>query len=553
MDVNQAIVKILEESGRVSHVFGSTGQVNASMLLALRESERIKTVVVRNEQAASFMACGYTMFNPDNLGVCFATGGPGAFNLFSGMAVAYSDSLPVLAISGYASKNVRGKGCLNESSGLSRTPDSHVMFSATTKKSYIVEDASQICDIMEDAINTAFEGRPGPVHIHVPKNITTANVTNFRQIQIKVKPCLPKKKGAAEFADRLIGAVKKKETILLLIGYGCIRAGAQEELLKLVNTYQIPFVTTMDAKGYLPENHPLSLGVFGTTGDPVAMDYFERANVVLAVGNSFAENATLLFKENLYDNKTLMHINIDAHEIHKVYQADYSMIADAKAALGAILMEMGKTDVGVSMPVIDGGKEKWFDMPNRGTAEKMHPADVARAISNAAPDDAIIMGDAGSHMLWLSEYMKLSGNQRYQNPGSFGPMASHTNGCIGVKCANPDKVVISGSGDGCYLMAGFELLTPVQNNIPVVWVIFDNGEFNVIKRFLLNMFNDYAYMDFMNPDYVAFAKACGAEGFRVENAGDLESTIKKAIALNKPVLIDAVIDGDVYANMNQSM
>lgn len=553
MDVNQAIVKILEESGRVSHVFGSTGQVNASMLLALRESERIKTVVVRNEQAASFMACGYTMFNPDNLGVCFATGGPGAFNLFSGMAVAYSDSLPVLAISGYASKNVRGKGCLNESSGLSRTPDSHVMFSATTKKSYIVEDASQICDIMEDAINTAFEGRPGPVHIHVPKNITTANVTNFRQIQIKVKPCLSKKKGAAEFADRLIGAVKKKETILLLIGYGCIRAGAQEELLKLVNTYQIPFVTTMDAKGYLPENHPLSLGVFGTTGDPVAMDYFERANVVLAVGNSFAENATLLFKENLYDNKTLMHINIDAHEIHKVYQADYSMIADAKAALGAILMEMGKTDVGVSMPVIDGGKEKWFDMPNRGTAEKMHPADVARAISNAAPDDAIIMGDAGSHMLWLSEYMKLSGNQRYQNPGSFGPMASHTNGCIGVKCANPDKVVISGSGDGCYLMAGFELLTAVQNNIPVVWVIFDNGEFNVIKRFLLHMFNDYAYMDFMNPDYVAFAKACGAEGFRVENAGDLESTIKKAIALNKPVLIDAVIDGDVYANMNQSM
>ena len=156
MDVNQAVVRILEESGRVSHVFGSTGQVNASMLLSLRDSKKIKTVIVRNEQAASFMACGYTMFNPDNLGVCFATGGPGAFNLFSGMAVAYSDSLPVLAITGYASAPVRGKGCLNESSGLSRTPDSHKMFSATTKKSYIVEDASQICDIMEDAINTAF-------------------------------------------------------------------------------------------------------------------------------------------------------------------------------------------------------------------------------------------------------------------------------------------------------------------------------------------------------------------------------------------------------------
>ena len=555
MDVNQAVVRILEESGRVSHVFGSTGQVNASMLLSLRDSKKIKTVIVRNEQAASFMACGYTMFNPDNLGVCFATGGPGAFNLFSGMAVAYSDSLPVLAITGYASAPVRGKGCLNESSGLSRTPDSHKMFSATTKKSYIVEDASQICDIMEDAINTAFDGRPGPVHIHIPKNITTAVVPNFRSINLNIKPCLPKPAAAKEFAARLLMAKERGENILALVGYGCIRAGAKDELMKLINGMQIPFVTTMDAKGYLDETNPLSLGVFGTTGDPVAMDYFEKADVVLAMGNSFAENATLLFKPDLYDNKTLMHINIDPKEIHKVYPADFSMVSDAKAGLAAILQQieaLGGMKAGKA-PLIAADKKKWFDMPNMGDAKKIHPADVARAISAVAPEDAIIMGDAGSHMLWLSEYMKLGKNQRYQNPGSFGPMASHTNGCMGVKCANPDKVVISGSGDGCYLMAGFELLTAVQNNIPVVWVIFDNGEFNVIKKFLLNMFNEHAYMSFMNPDYVAYAKSCGAEGFRVEKAEDLEPTIKKAIEMNKPVLIDVAIDGDVFANMNKSM
>ncbi len=555
MDVNQAIVKILEETGRVSHVFGSTGQVNASMLLALRDSDKIDTVVVRNEQAASFMACGYTMFNPDNLGVCFATGGPGAFNLFSGMAVAYSDSLPIIGITGYASANVRGKGCLNESSGLSRTPDSHKMFSATTKKSYIVEDASQICDIMEDAINTAFNGRPGPVHVHVPKNITTAEVPNFRSIKLDIKPVKAKGKAAEEFAARLIKAVEKKENILLLVGYGCIRAGAKDALLKLVNDYKIPFVTTMDAKGYLPEDHPLSLGIYGTTGDPAAMDYFDKADVVLAVGNSFAENATLLFKEDLYDGKTLMHINIDPHEINKVYAADYSMISDAKAGLDAVVSCMDKLKGGVTpeAPVFAADKKKWFDMPNVGSTEKMHPADVARVISEVAPENAIVMGDAGSHMLWLSEYMKLTGNQRYQNPGSFGPMASHTNGCIGVKCANPDKVVISGSGDGCYLMAGFELLTAVQNNIPVVWVIFNNGEFNVIKKFLLNMFNEHAYMSFMNPDYVAYAEACGATGMRATTREELKDALTKAIALNKPVVIDAVIDGEVYANMNKSM
>ena len=555
MDVNQAIVKILEDTGRVSHVFGSTGQVNASMLLSLRDSEKIKTVIVRNEQAASFMACGYTMFNPDNIGVCFATGGPGAFNLFSGMAVAYSDSLPIIGITGYASANVRGKGCLNESSGLSRTPDSHKMFSATTKKSYIVEDGSMICDIMEDAINTALNGRPGPVHIHVPKNITTAEVPNFRQIKIDVKPVRAKEKASDEFAARLIKAVEKKENILLLVGYGCIRAGAKDALLKLIDDYKIPFITTMDAKGYLPEDHPLSLGVYGTTGDPAAMDYFDKADVVLAVGNSFAENATLLFKEDLFDGKTLMHINIDPHEINKVYAADLSMISDAGAALESIVSKMDKLKGGVTpaQPALSADKKKWFDMPNVGSPEKMHPADVARTISEVAPENAIIMGCAGSHMLWLSEYMKLTGNQRYQNPGSFGPMASHTNGSIGVKCANPDKVVISGSGDGCYLMAGFELLTAVQNNIPVVWVIFNNGEFNVIKKFLLNMFNEHAYMSFMNPDYVAYAEACGATGMRATNKEELKEALTKAIALNKPVIIDAVIDGDVYANMNKSM
>ena len=555
MDVNQAIVKILEESGRVSHVFGSTGQVNASMLLALRDSDKIKTVIVRNEQAASFMACGYTMFNPDNLGVCFATGGPGAFNLFSGMAVAYSDSLPILGITGYASANVRGKGCLNESSGLSRTPDSHKMFSATTKKSYIIEDASQVCDIMEDAINTAFNGRPGPVHVHVPKNITIAEVPNFRSIKIDIKPVVAKPKATEEFAARLVKAFEKKENVLLLVGYGCIRSGAKEALLKLIDNYRIPFVTTMDAKGYLPEDHPLSLGIYGTTGDPVAMDYFDKADVVLAIGNSFAENATLLFKADLYDNKTLMHINIDPHEINKVYTADLSMVSDAKPALENILAHMEKMGGGITPtePSLASDKQKWFDMPNVGSPEKMHPADVARVISEVAPENAIIMGDAGSHMLWLSEYMKLTGDQRYQNPGSFGPMASHTNGCIGVKCANPDKVVISGSGDGCYLMAGFELLTAVQNNIPVVWVIFNNGEFNVIKKFLLNMFNEHAYMSFMNPDYVAFAESCGATGMRASNKEELKEALKKAIELNKPVVIDALIDGDVYANMNKSM
>ena len=548
MDVNQTIVKVLEDIG-VNYVFGGSGQVNASMLLALRDSKKIKTVIIRNEQAASFMACGYTMFNPGNLGVCFATGGPGAFNLFSGMAVALSDSLPLLAITGYTSMSQRGKGALNESTGLSRTPDSHVMFQATTKKSYIIEKAEDTCDILEDAINTAFNGRPGPVHIHIPKDITTAEVPNFRPIKLDIKPVAPQAEAIQKAADILAEGIRQQKKMLAIVGYGCVRSECAKELMTLIERYQIPFVQTMDARGLLPENHPLCLGQYGTSGDKAANTYFNEAEVVLALGNSFAQNATFAFKADLYNGKKLVHINIDPAEINKVYQADAAVVSDAKLALQQLLPALDTANIPKPQaPVLPTGK--YYDEAPHTDAKKLFPGDIVRLLSDHLPKDAIVMGDAGSHMLWLSAYLKLTGNQRYQNPGSFGPMASHTNGCIGVKCANPDKVVIAGVGDGCYQMAGFELMTAVQYDIPVIWIIFNNNEFNIIKKFLLNMYNDEAFMTFDNPDFIKYAEACGAPAFHVEKLEEFVPALEKAIALNKACLIDVVMDNEVYPPFN---
>ena len=542
MDVNEAIVKVLEDIG-VDHVFGGSGQVNASMLLALKKSKKIKTIIIRNEQAASFMACGYSMFS-DKLGVCFATGGPGAFNLFSGLAVAYYDSLPVLAVTGYTSLPNRGKGALNESTGLNRTPDSQIMFSATTKKSFIVESADCICDILEDAINTAFAGRPGPVHIHVPKNITGAEVTNFRKVKLDIKPVVPNKKKIKQFAQVLAQAINEKKRIMALVGYGTLRSHAEGDVLDLIEKYQIPFATTMDAKGVLSENHSLSLGVYGTSGDPGANSFFSGAEIVLSLGNSFAQNATFGFKEDLYNNKTLLHINIDKSEINKVYEADYFMVSDVKAAITGIAGEMSKLDIRVEKKKIQ--KDRYAYQAIDYTGSKIHPAEIVKVISKYLPENAIVMGDAGSHMLWLNCYLDLTKNQRYQNPGSFGPMASHVNGSIGVKCAHPDKTVICGCGDGAYLMAGFELLTAVQNSIPVIWIIFNNGEFNVIKKFLLNIYGEHAFMQFKNPDYVLYAQACGATGFKAETVEEFEGAYQKALTLHEPVIIDAHVESEVY-------
>jgi acetolactate synthase-1/2/3 large subunit len=543
MDVNEAIVKALEHVG-VDHVFGGSGQVNGSMLLALKRSGQIKTVIIRNEQAASFMACGYAMFS-DKLGVCFATGGPGEFNLFSGLAVAYSDSLPVLAISGYTSAQDRGKGALNEATGLSRTPDSPKMFAATTKKTFVIEDPDQTCDIMEEAINLAYEGRPGPVHIHVPKNVTIMQVNNFREIKLNIKPILPDSRKIGEAAEMIANAINAGEQITAILGYGIIRSHAQKEVLELVEKFQVPFCLTMDAKGLLPEDHPLSLGVYGTSGDPGANKYLNASKLVLAIGNSFAQNATFGFKPDLFNDKTLIHINIDPHEIGKIFKAACGIVSDAKPAITALTQELSKkTGAAAAKNIL---KEKWYDMPHVKTPSgKIHPADLVKAISRNLPADTIVMGDAGSHMLWLNCYLNLAKNQRYQNPGSFGPMASHVNGSIGVKCANPDKHVVCGCGDGAYLMAGFELLTAIQYDIPVTWVIFNNGEFNVIKKFLINLFNEHAFMTFKNPDYVKYADACGSHCTHIEKLEDFEPAFQKALVSNKANLIDVVVEGDVY-------
>jgi len=542
MDTNEAIVKTLEHIG-VDHVFGGSGQVNGSMLLALKRSKQIKTVIIRNEQAASFMACGYSMFS-DKLGVCFATGGPGEFNLFSGLAVAYSDSIPMLAISGYTSRRDRGKGALNEATGLSRTPDSPKMFNATTKKSFIIEDADEACDILEEAINLAYEGRPGPVHIHVPKDITIAKVNNFREIKLNIKPVLPEPSQIKNAAAALAKAIKDNEQVMAVLGYGIVRSHAEKETLELIEKFQIPFVTTMDAKGVLSEDHALSLGVYGTSGDPGANKYLESSKLVLAIGNSFAQNATFGFKPDLYKGKTLIHINIDAHEIDKVYRADYPVLSDAKPAIEAVAQELSSMVPSVAPKTIK--KEKWYDAPVNNSSGKIHPAELVKAISRNLPANSYIMGDAGSHMLWLNCYLKLTENQLYQNPGSFGPMASHVNGAIGVKCAHPDRVVVCGCGDGAYQMAGFELMTAIQYNIPVIWVIFNNGEFNVIKKFLINLFGEHAFMQFDNPDFIKYAEACKAAAYRVEKIEDFDAAFRNALSCGKAALIDVVVDSEVY-------
>jgi acetolactate synthase-1/2/3 large subunit len=540
MRVYEAIVKGLESIG-VDAAFGGAGENAASLLLALKRSTKIKPVVVRHEQAASFMACGYAIYS-NRLGVCFATAGPGAFNLFSGLAVAMSDSYPVLAISGFARQVWKGKGALNETSGLSRTPDSQAMFAATTKRSYLLEEINKTCDVLEEAVNLAFEGRPGPVHIHVAEDLTLEgqSVENYRDIRLNVRPVLPDPAEITRTAATIANALHQRKSVIMLIGFGAICSNAGPELQAFVERFQIPFVTTLDGKGIIAEDHPLSLGVFADSGHASAGKAFVAADLVVAVGNSFAQHATFNFRPDLLKGKTLIHINISAHEINKVYQADCGVVADAKPAIEALTAAL--------LPLIDSLPSAHVEKDGHTTAplinlepNHVHPGQLAQSLSKMLPDNGIVLADAGAHLAWLGYFLQLRRGQHYRKPGSFGPMAWAVNGALGTKMAFPDRPIIVGCGDGCYLLSGFELLTAVKYNIPVIWIIFDDGEYKLIKLYQLSAYHESGLVDFPNPDYVAYAKACGALGFRVNSLAEFEAAFRTALASDKPTLIDASI------------
>lgn len=539
MKVYEAIVKGLEDVG-VRAAFGGAGENAAGLMLALKHSRHIRPVITRHEQAASFMACGYAMYT-NRLGFCFATAGPGAFNLFSGLAVAMSDSYPVLAVSGYASRRWQGWGSLNETSGLNRTPDSQAMFAATTKGSFLLADAADTCDVLEEAVNLAFEGRPGPVHIHVPEDLTERGVEvgNVRPVRCDVAPVLPDPEVVEEIASVLADALARRRRVVVLAGFGAVRSGAGPEIRRLIERFQIPLLTTLDGKGVVSEGHPLSVGVFADSGHAAAWKAFREADVVLCVGNSLNQHATFNYREGLFDGKLLIHVNISAIEFQKAYKPDYALLSDARPAVAALVHALEEKVGEVPAAEITGRDYEARHITH--LTGKIHPGELAQAIGRMLPERGVILADAGAHLAWLGYYVELQEGQNFRKPGSFGPMAGHVNGAIGLKLAHPDRTVVVGCGDGCYSLSGFELMTAVEHKIPVIWVIFDDREFKLIKLYQITTYGETGLVEFQNPDFAAYARACGADGHRVETLEEFEDAFRAALSSGRPTVIDALI------------
>ena len=539
MHVYQAIVRGLESLG-VRTAFGGNGENIASLTLALAESSRIRPILTRHEQAAAYMACGYAMYT-DDLGVCFATVGPGAFNLVTGLAVAMSDSYPVLALTGYIETRWEGRGAVNDTSGRNRTPDSQALFAATTKRSFKITDVDQTCDVLEEAVNIAFEGRPGPVHVAVAQNLThrDVRVPNYRDPRITVSPPQPDPGTVEQIADTLAQALTTGRHVLLLAGFGAVHGGAQDEVRRFAERFQVPVVTTLDGKGVIAESHPLCVGVFSESGHASAWKAFGEADLVLAVGNSLNQHATFGLREDLFDDKTLIQLNISGSEIGKFYPAQHALVSDARPGLAAITEALA-AKVGEREAVkADGQDYEARHIPH--VTGDIHPGQLAQTMGRMLPPGGVILADAGAHLAWLGYYLELAEGQNFRKCGTFGPMAAHTNAAIGLKAAQPHRTVVVGCGDGCYAMSGFELMTAVENDLPVIWVVFNDAEFKLVKLYQLANYAHSGLVELAAPDFAAYARACGADGYRVDSIADFEDAYAAALVSRRPTVIDATI------------
>lgn len=518
MRVYEAVVAALETIG-VDAAYGGAGENAAGLMLALDASEQIRPVIAKNEQGASFMACGHAMFS-GKLGVCFATAGPGAFNLISGMCVALTDSYPLLAISGYSTVAWQGRGGLNETSGLARTPDSRMMFRAVTKKDpdtgepadFLVTDPNDLIDTLQKAINIAFEGRPGPVHVAVAEDITDpkVEVMNFRPLRMPQIGVEPGSDALDSVAGTLQAAIEADKSVVMLAGFGAILAGANDVTKAFVERFQIPLLTTMDGKGIVAEENPLAIGLYCDSGHKAAWDLFARADVVLAVGNSFAQHATFDFHEGLFDGKTLIHINADAGEFDKFYKADHVILGDARQALQGLYDRLD-ADVG-QVARRDFRPKDYDERFIIAPQKKLHPGEMVQKISQMLPPGGIVLADAGAHAAWAGYYLELKEGQNFRKPGTYGPMGIGVCGVIGAKYAQMHRPVVAAVGDGSYLMSGFELMTAVQYDIPVVWVIFNDCEFKLIKLYQLSAFFKTGLTEFDNPDYAGLCPRLRSRG-----------------------------------------
>lgn len=536
MKAAEVIIEALKREG-VDTIFGFPGGVLLPIYDALYDSD-VRHILVRHEQGAGHAADGYARAS-GKVGVCIATSGPGATNLVTPIATAYMDSIPLVAITGQVSRHLLGLDSFQEA-------DVTGITMPIVKHSYLVKDSKALPRIIREAFYIASTGRPGPVVIDIPVDVTKEELDYDPDSPpaMELPGYKPNVKGHPKQIREAARLIATAERPVIYAGGGVISSGASEELQRLAVYAHIPVTTTLMGKGAFPEDHHLSMGMLGMHGTPYANYAVSKADLIIAVGARFDDRVTGNLQAFAPEAR-FIHIDQDPAEISKNVPADVPIVGDAKRVLAALLAELEKVELSPDrhlpwMEQVEAWKREHPLVIRESENGEIMPEFVVRKIWEITRGEAIICTEVGQNQMWAALHYPARYPRRFITSGGLGTMGFGFPASIGAKVACPDALVIDIAGDGSFQMTVQELATAVQHNIAVKVCILNNCYLGMVRQWQELFWNKrYSYTCIeCQPDFVKLAEAYGAEGYRITKPSEVEEVLRTAFATDRPSVID---------------
>ncbi len=533
----QMIIEAIIAEG-VTKVFGYPGGAIMNVYDEIYKQSDFEHILTRHEQAAIHAADGYARASGD-VGVAMVTSGPGFTNAVTGLATAYTDSVPLVVISGQVPLSLIGTDGFQEvdAVGISR---------ACTKHNYLVHDIADLPRIMKEAFYIARSGRPGPVLVDVPKDITGEMGTYHYPKEVNLPTYRPNYKGNDRQIKKAAQAILDAKKPLLYLGGGVVLSGATDAVRTLAKMSQIPAVETLMARGVMGAENPLLMGMLGMHGSYASNMAMSETDLVISLGARFDDRVTGKLSE-FAKYADVIHVDIDPANIAKLVDVDYPIVGDVKVVVEKLIGHL-------EGEVKPERYQVWRDILKRydelhpltyhDSDEVIKPQWVIERIGELVGKEAVITSDVGQHQMWAAQFYPFDRPRQWINSGGLGTMGYGFPAAIGAKVAQPDKVVINITGDGSILMNVQELVTAAENGIPVINVILNNHFLGMVRQWQTFFYDKrYAETDLSyQPDWVKLAEACGGAGYNVTTKAEFDAALKEAIEGGKVTFVNVAID-----------